>query len=166
MAYSLEQLSDRQDIIDVLFAYCRAIDDNRPDDVITMFTDDCEYDYGGDHGLFSTKDHAYMFFRAGTDKIYKRSAHYVSNIEVSFSGPDRADSIAYVNAWHEFNDDISNAWFFGRYVDHFVRTGDGWRIAGRRVDTMGHEAWPREVTHMERNVLPPRNPAGSGPGAP
>ncbi len=156
MAYTPQQLSDHQDISDVLHAYCRAIDDNRPDDVIELFTSDCHYDYGAELGAFSTPEDAYKFFRAGTDKIYKRSAHYLSNVEITFAGADEADSIAYVNAWHEFHDDIANAWFFGRYVDHHRRTDDGWRIVNRRGDAIGHEAWPRPITHMARNVLPPR----------
>lgn len=156
MPYTSQQLSDHQDIVDVLHAYCRAVDDNRPDDIVELFTDDCGYDYGGDLGSFSTKEHAYKFFRAGTDKIYRRSAHYLSNAEITFDGPDSADGVSYVNAWHEFHDDIPNAWIFGRYVDRFVRTDAGWRICSRRVDTMGHEHWPRPVEHMDRNVLPLR----------
>jgi len=156
MPYSPEQLSDHQEIADVLHAYCRAIDDNRPDDVVELFTDTCAYDYGGELGTFSTKEHAYRFFRAGTDKIYRRSAHYLSNIEITFTGQDQAEARSYVNAWHEFHDAIPNAWIFARYTDQLVRTDAGWRIAQRRVDTMGHEAWPREVIHMDRNVLAPR----------
>lgn len=156
MPYTAAQLSDRQDICDVLHAYCRAVDDNRPDDVVALFTDDCTYDYGGDLGTFSTKEFAYKFFRSGTDKIYKRSAHYLSNIEIAFTGPDTATGISYVNAWHEFHDDLVDAWLYGRYVDAYTRTGDGWRICSRRVETMGVENWPRPVTYMERNVLPAR----------
>lgn len=156
MAYTPQQLSDHQEIRDVLHAYCRAVDDNRPDDVVTLFTVDCEYDYGPELGTFSTPEFAYKFFRSGTDKIYKRSAHYLSNVEITFAGADEASSIAYVNAWHEFHDDLPNAWFFGRYVDRHRRTDEGWRIANRRVDAMGHEAWPRPLTFMDRNVLPPR----------
>lgn len=157
MPYTSDQLSDHQDIRDVLHAYCRAVDDNRPDDVVALFTPECTYDYGGDLGTFSTRDYAYKFFRSGTDKIYKRSAHYLSNVEIAFTGPDSAESISYVNAWHEFHEDIDNAWFFGRYIDQLLRTDAGWRIGARRVDTMGHENWPRPVAHMERNVLPPRH---------
>jgi 3-phenylpropionate/cinnamic acid dioxygenase small subunit len=157
MPYNPQQLSDLQDITDVLHAYCRAVDDNRPDDIITLFTDDCRYDYGGATGRFDTKEHAYKFFRAGTDKIYKRSAHYLSNVEITFTGGDEADGVSYVAAWHEFHDEsLPNAWIFGRYVDRFVRSGDGWRICQRTVVTMGHESWPNPVTYMERNVLPPR----------
>ena len=156
MPYSAQQLSDHQDIRDVLHAYCRAIDDNRPDDVIALFTDGCRYDYGADLGTFSSKEYAYKFFRAGTDKIYRRSAHCASNIEIEFSGDDTADSVTYFNAWHEFHEDIPDAWLYGRYVDAFVRTVDGWRINARRVDTMGHKQWPGGVTHMQRNVLPAR----------
>ena len=156
MPYTPQQLSDHHDITDVIHGYCRAIDDNRPDDVVKLFVDECDYDYGGELGSFSTKAYAYKFFRSGTDKIYKRSAHYVSNIEITFTGPDTADTVSYVNAWHEFHEDIGNASIFGRYVDTFTRTDVGWRICKRRVDTMGQENWPREVTYMERNVLPAR----------
>jgi 3-phenylpropionate/cinnamic acid dioxygenase small subunit len=157
MPYTAQQLSDHQDISDVVHAYCRAIDDNRPDDVVDLFTDECEYDYGGDLGSFSGKAYAYKFFRAGTDKIYKRSAHYLSNIEVTFTGADTAESVSYVNAWHEFHEDIVNAWIFGRYIDSLTRTDDGWRICKRRVDTMGQEDWPNRVNYMHRNVLPARS---------
>ena len=156
MPYTAQQLSDHQDIRDVLHSYCRAIDDNRPDDVVELFTDDCEYDYGGELGAFNDKAYAYKFFRSGTDKIYKRSAHYVSNIEISFTGDDSAETVTYLDAWHEFHEDIENAWIFGRYVDSFVRTDAGWRIAKRQVLTMGQEEWPREVDYMARHVLPPR----------
>ena len=156
MPYTPQELSDRQDISDVLSAYCRAIDDNRPDDVIGLFTDECHYDYGGELGTFNTKEFAYKFFRSGTDKIYKRSAHYVSNLEVSFTGQNTAMSITYLAAWHEFHEAIENAWIYGRYVDTLVRTDTGWKINSRRVDTLGQDDWPREVTYIERNVLPPR----------
>lgn len=156
MPYTTQHLSDLQDIKDVLHSYCRAIDDNRPDDVIELFTEDCTYNYGGDLGSFSDKAYAYKFFRAGTDKIYKRSAHYISNIEVEFVDDDRARSVAYLDAWHEFHEDIDNAWIFGRYVDELVRTSDGWRICARKVETMGQESWPREVEYMPRHQLPPR----------
>ena len=155
MPYTPQELSDRQDISDVLSAYCRAIDDNRPDDVIELFTDECHYDYGG-QGTFNTKEYAYKFFRSGTDKIYKRSAHYVSNLEVSFTGQNTALSITYLAAWHEFHEDIDNALTYGRYVDTLVRTDAGWKINSRRVGLLGQDDWPREVTYMERNVLPPR----------
>ena len=131
------------------------MDTKQWDDWGELFTDDCEYNYGG-QGSFSDKAYAYKFFRAGTDKIYKRCAHYLSNVEIELTGPDTAESVSYVNAWHEFNEDIANAWIFGRYVDQHVRTPDGWRICRRRVATMGQEAWPNEVDYMQRNVLPPR----------
>lgn len=159
MPYTPSQLSDHQDITDVLNAYCRAVDDNRPDDIIELFTDDCRYDYGAS-STFDTKEHAYRFFRAGTDKIYKRTAHFLSNVEITLddAAPDQASSVSYVNAWHEFNDETKvNAWIFGRYVDAHVRTGNGWRICQRRVDMLGHEDWPNPITYMERNILPPRS---------
>jgi 3-phenylpropionate/cinnamic acid dioxygenase small subunit len=159
MPYTPEQLSDLQDITDVLHAYCRAVDDNRPDDIIELFADDCHYDYGGP-SIFVTKEEAYRFFRAGTDETFRRTAHFLSNVDITLdrSDPDRASSVSYINAWHEFNADGSHAWIFGRYVDEHVRTATaGWRICQRRVEMLGHEDWPHPVIYFERNILQPRS---------
>ncbi|MFT7602272.1 MAG: 3-phenylpropionate/cinnamic acid dioxygenase small subunit [Acidimicrobiales bacterium] len=156
MPYTTEQLSDRQDIVDLLTSYCRAIDDNRPADVAAMFIETCVLDYGGDYNNLEGRRLAHKFFAGGTDRLYKRSAHHLSNIEVAFTGPDSADTISYVNAWHEFNQDqfeqeTPNAWIYGRYIDNVVREADGWRIAKRTFRAMGDEAWASPMTYIDRN---------------
>ncbi len=155
MPYTTSQLSDRQDIIDLLTAYCRAIDDNRPADVAAMFTEDVVLDYGGDYTNLVGRPLAQRFFAGGTDRLYKRSSHHLSNIEVSFTGDDSASTIAYVSAWHEFHQDqfdheMPNAWIYGRYIDDVVRRDDRWFIAKRTFRAMGHEAWQSPVTYIER----------------
>jgi hypothetical protein len=161
MPYTTAQLSDLQDITDVLHGYCRAIDDNRPDDVAAFFTEDCVLDYGGDYTHLVGRPLARRFFAGGTDRLYRRSAHHVSNIEVAFVDDDAANSCAYVNAWHEFNVDqfdpavftegMPNAWIYGRYLDEFVRVDDVWRIARRTFRAMGHEKWQSPVTYIDRS---------------
>lgn len=152
MPYTIEQLSDRQDLVDLVSSYCRAIDDNRPADVANMFTEDCVLDYGGDYTHLEGRSLAQRFFAGGTDRIYKRSAHNVSNIEITFNGADAATGCTYVDAWHEFHDtSLANAWIYGRYLDEFVRVDGSWLIAKRTFRAMGHDAWASPVDYIERS---------------
>lgn len=151
MPYTTEQLSDRQDIADVLAQYCRAIDDNRPADVAEMFAEDCVLDYGGDYTNLVGRRLAQKFFAGGTDRLYKRSAHQLSNIEITLSSVNTATSIAYVNAWHEFNDtSVDNAWIYGRYMDELTKQDGRWLIAKRTFRAMGHAEWASPVTYITR----------------
>lgn len=160
MPYTLEQLSDRQDLVDLLHAYCRAVDDNRPDDVADLFADDCVLDYGGTYTNLVGRNLARKFFTGGTDRLYKRSAHHVSNIEIGFTGTDgdgrrTATGCTYVWAWHEFNQDefdteMPNAWVYGRYHDRFVHHDGQWLIAARAFRALGHHDWQSPVTYIDR----------------
>lgn len=165
MPYTLEQLSDHQDLSDLLHAYCRAVDDNRPDDIAALFTEDCVLDYGGDYTHLVGRALARKFFGGGTDRLYQRTAHHVSNIEITFTGADAdgnrtASGCAYVLAWHQFNQDQfdaeqPNAWIYGRYLDRFVHQADGtgqgqWLIASRTFRALGHHDWQAPVTYIDR----------------
>ena len=69
MTYSHSELSDRQEITDLLSAYCRAVDDNRPDGVVDLFTEDCHLDYGGKLPIVEGHAAATKFFTIGTDRL-------------------------------------------------------------------------------------------------
>jgi len=150
MTYSLNELSDRQEITDLLSAYCRAIDDNRPEDVVSLFSEDCYLDYGGELPIIQGRTAATKFFSIGTDRLYARSAHFVSNIEVSFPENDRAVATSYVNAWHEFHSHQPDAWIFGRYMDELALIDNGWLIEKRTFRSMGDHNWVGEMSYIER----------------
>jgi len=150
MTYSLNELSDRQEITDLLSAYCRAIDDNRPEDVVSLFSEDCYLDYGGELPIIQGRTAATKFFSIGTDRLYARSAHFVSNIDVSFPENDRAVATSYVNAWHEFHSHQPDAWIFGRYMDELARIDNGWLIEKRTFRSMGDHNWVGEMSYIER----------------
>ena len=151
MAYSLSELSDRQDIVDLLAAYCRAIDDNRPEDVVSLFTDDCYLDYGEQFPIVEGRTAATKFFTIGTDRLYAKSAHFVSNAEVSFPTNDEALAFSYVNAWHVFHDHKPDAWIFGRYSDELTRSDGCWLIHKRTFRSMGDHNWVGEMSYIERH---------------
>ncbi|MFL2986554.1 MAG: nuclear transport factor 2 family protein [Candidatus Poriferisodalaceae bacterium] len=150
MTYSHSELSDRQEIVDLLSAYCRAIDDNRPDGVVSLFSEDCYLDYGGQLPIVQGHAAARKFFAIGTGRLYAKSAHFVSNIEVSFPDKDQAVASSYVNAWHEFQNHQPDAWIFGRYDDELSRSDTGWLIHKRTFRSMGDHNWVGEMSYIDR----------------
>jgi SnoaL-like domain len=63
------------------------------------------------------------------------SQHLVGNSVVTLAG-DTAESVCYLQAQHVRPGTAGGDTFIvaGRYLDHFVRTRAGWRIAVRRLE--------------------------------
>ena len=141
MTDALQALVARQAIADVVHAYCRNVDLVRPAEIAALFTEDCTVDYGPGLGP-PTHGSAQLQQRlaAGLPR-FAATSHHVSNIEVEFDGDDAANTIAYLYAWHRYDDGRPDAHLWARYHDRFVRTPDGWRIAERVLRVAGQEAF-------------------------
>jgi len=125
----VSERDDRQDISELLVRYATGID--RRDWALfrTVFTDDCELDYGEIgrwHGVDEVTD-----FMDKTHAMAGHTLHRLSNQVITVDG-DEASARTYVDAVIMFGDNQAgvNAWGF--YDDDIVRTSDGWRIARRR----------------------------------
>lgn len=134
---TLQELSDRLEIQDLLVDYCYAVDTHRWDDLDDIFTTDAELDFtatGGERGdLKSIKG----FFDKALN-LFVGHQHLVATSKIEVDGDtatgrtichnpmwlnvDGAEKILYVGLW---------------YHDTFVRTPDGWRIS-RRVQEKGY----------------------------
>ena len=131
---SLQELSDRLEIQDLLTRYTVAIDTKDWKLLDTCFTPDAHVDYTATGG---TKG-AYPEVRAWLEKAlapFPMTVHYISNTTVELDG-DRARTRTYVlNPMGFPNPDGSLHMFTvgAYYNDELVRTPEGWRIA-RRVE--------------------------------
>ncbi len=125
----MTERDDRQDISDLLVRYATGID--RRDWALfrTVFTDDCELDYG-EIGTWQGVD-AVTEFMDTTHAMAGHTLHRLTNQAITLDG-DKASARTYIDAVIMFGDNQSgvNAWGF--YDDEIVRTADGWRIARRR----------------------------------
>ncbi|OBA61154.1 polyketide cyclase [Mycobacterium sp. 1100029.7] len=120
---------DRQDISDLLVRYATGIDSRDWPLFRTVFTDDCELDYGeigSWHGVDAVTE-----FMDTTHAMAGHTLHRLSNQAITLDG-DKASARTYVDAVIMFGDNQSgvNAWGF--YDDDISRTSAGWRIARRR----------------------------------
>jgi hypothetical protein len=64
------------------------------------------------------------------------SQHLLGNYQVDVDG-DRARSVCRIRVYHQGAGARAHLAFevFGEYHDTWVRTPDGWRMTGRRMDT-------------------------------
>jgi hypothetical protein len=147
MPTSLQELSDRLEINDLLVRYCTAVDRMDWDLYRSCFLPDAVIDYteaGGPRG--STQE--VSDWLAQTMPNFPKFQHLIANSEVTVDGdtgtgrtmlfnpmglpgPDGGLHVAFVGLW---------------YNDTFVRTGEGWKFASRREEVSWMHNWPQDFT--------------------
>lgn len=133
MSHPTSHREDHQDISDVLVRYGTGIDSRDWTLFRTVFTDDCELDYGEIghwHGVDAVVD-----FMVAAHDMAGHTLHRISNQAVTVDG-DTATARAYVDALIMSQDNTSGVNAAGFYDDEFVRTDAGWRIRRRRFTTV------------------------------
>lgn len=135
----LQELSDRQEISDLVTAYTRAVDTARFGDLARVFTEDAVLDYSSPGGPIGSLAEVTPFIENLTG--FERWQHTIGQIAIDLAG-DRAHATAYfINPMVARNPDGSEVVLeVGGYYHHdLVRTADGWRSA-RMVDEI---VWTR-----------------------
>ena len=129
---SIEEISDRLEIQDLLVAYSTAIDNRRFDDLDQVFTEDAYIDYramGGVDGRFPEV----KAWLAQVLPNFPAYAHMLGNFDVRVTG-DTASSRTLCFNPMVLGGEQQQVLFCGLwYDDEFVRTADGWRMT-RRVE--------------------------------
>jgi len=125
--------ADRDEITDVLVRYATGIDTKDWPLFRTCFTPDVHADYG-DIGVWEGVD-AITTYMDETHATMPDTKHMLTNIAIDVAG-DEAAASTYVHAVLVVTRDPEvSVDAFGRYVDRFVRTPDGWRIRERTFHT-------------------------------
>ena len=120
---------DRDEIVDVLVRYATGIDRRDWPLFRTVFTDDCELDYG-EVGSWKGVD-AITEFMQQAHSMAGHTMHRLTNQVIAVDG-DKAQSRTYVDALIMVGDTNSGVNAAGFYDDELVRGDDGWRVARRR----------------------------------
>jgi len=143
----VHELADRQAIADLIHAYCLHFDNNEPEAVAALFTDDAVVDYGPEATTIVGADVIATTIAVGLAKTFLATSHHVSNIQITFEGTDRARSVSYLYAWHRYVDGSPDGELWGRYRHSFVRTDAGWRISGLLLEAAGMVDFHRARMH-------------------
>lgn len=85
--------------------------------------------------------------------------HHVSSVRIELTGPDSATASSYFLVFTEVGLD-----HWGRYFDHFARSGESWQIARRKVRVDGAAPASRMAAQHARgeNVDASGLPSGEG----
>ena len=132
MTLTLQEISDRLEIQDLLVRYTRAIDTRDWRLLDRCFTPDAHVDYTSSGGVAGR----YPEVRAWLEKAlaaFPAMMHFIGNTTLELDG-ERARARTYVlNPMGFPNHDGSLHVFTvaAHYVDELVRTKEGWRIAQR-----------------------------------
>jgi SnoaL-like domain len=130
---SLEEISDRFEIQQLLIDYSTAIDTRRFDDLDRVFTPDAYIDYRAMGGIDGRFPEVKAWLAEVLPKIFKAHAHMLGNFEVRITG-DSASSRTFCFNPMVFAGDKNEVMFCGLwYEDEFIRTAEGWRMS-RRVE--------------------------------
>lgn len=125
----MTEREDRQDISDLLVRYATAIDRREYQLLATVFTNECDVDYG-EIGKWRTADDVIEFMDA-VHAAAGYTLHRLSNIAITVEG-DHAEARAYIDALIMAADNKGGVNAAGFYDDVIMRTPDGWRIARRQ----------------------------------
>lgn len=132
---TLQQLSDRLEIQDLLVEYCHCIDSMNWDGLDDVFTADALIDYSAMGGSSGDVAHTKEFL-ATVMPNFAGFQHMISTSKITITGdqatgktichnpmiatgPDGAPQVMHCGLW---------------YVDEFTRTPLGWRISSRREE--------------------------------
>jgi hypothetical protein len=135
MTLSVQEISDRIEIQDVLVAYTHAVDTRDFDGLDEVFTADAVIDLtatGGPSGdLASTKE----FLRQALP-AFRVSQHMLGQSRVVLRGDEAEARTICHNPMVLDDGDRTQVWFLGIwYADRLVRTPQGWRIRERRIES-------------------------------
>lgn len=136
-AARMQEITARQQIADVIHAYCLHVDRNEPDAVAALFTADCTVDYGPAFGGPMRGPAALAAALTPGLARFEATHHQVSNITIALESPNRATGLSYVTAWHRYPGDTPDAVLYGQYHDVFIRHHGRWRIAERKLLASG-----------------------------
>lgn len=134
MTLSLQQISDRLIIEDLIYEYSAIIDQKRFDDLRNVFTPDAHIDYSALGGPAGDLDKIIAFLHQVMG-MFPNHQHLNANAQITVDGDTAKGRVMCFNPQEmALPDGKTHIFMCGLwYVDEYRRTEAGWRIS-RRVE--------------------------------
>jgi len=139
MTLSLQEISDRLEIQDLIVNYTDVIDSCEVDRLDDIFTQDAFIDYSAMGGETGSLEKIKAFLKKALP-IFKNTQHLISNFQIKIKGDTATGRIMCFNPMEIDDEAKGNPMFFLGlwYVDEYVRTEAGWRIK-KRVEEKSYQ---------------------------
>lgn len=143
MAYTLQQLSDMEDIRTLKHRYYRAIDTADMDLLANLFTDDVTVDYrGGGYRVSLSGRENMLEFLANSFNSGSVAMHHGHMPEITLTGDDTATGIWYLEDIFISLEAKSHTIGTAIYKDQYRRENGVWKIARTEYDRVIELVWP------------------------
>ncbi|MFC1821282.1 nuclear transport factor 2 family protein [Thermodesulfobacteriota bacterium] len=155
----LGELLDKQAITEVIYRYCRGIDRMDRELTLSCWHPDGTADYGV---LFAGLGSGFVEWIWPVHAEMEHTQHTIKNILIEVEG-DKAASESYFIVYLRVKNDEGTFDIIGtgRYVDHFERRSDLWKISHRQV-VYDWNRTEKVTSHFPvSTAIPPNNPAGT-----
>ena len=131
MALSIQEVSDRLEIQDLLYSYADIIDTRRFDELRTVFTDDAHIDYSVTGGAVGNLEEIIVFLKEAF-MHFSASQHLNANMQIKIDGDEATGRVMCFNPMDMKLAENNHLFMVGIwYVDKYVRTSAGWRMKER-----------------------------------
>ena len=124
----VQELSDRQEIVDLITRYTRAVDTGSWDDLDEVFTEDAVLDYSSVGGPADVPAVVKPWIAQGLAG-FDRYQHIIGQVSIELNGDEASATAYFTNPMVSTDPDGSERlWEVGGYYRHELRrTGAGWR---------------------------------------
>ena len=132
MPMSVQEISDRMEINNLLIDYCSAVDARDIDAFDNLFTADAHIDYTALGGIKGNLEEIKAYLKKAL-ALFSNSQHLIANSRVWLDGDTATARTICHNPMQLTRDDKSeHVIFYGLwYIDKLVRTEEGWRFKER-----------------------------------
>ena len=131
MTLSLQEMSDRFEIQDMLYHYADIIDRQAADELRDVFTEDAAVDYSAFGGAVGDLETTIAFLKEALP-AFSNTQHLNANIQIRVDGDRATGRVMCFNPMEMPIGEEKQVFMLGLwYVDEYRRTEQGWRIASR-----------------------------------
>lgn len=134
---SLQELSDRIEIEDLVKEYSHVVDRREFDCFRDLFTADAHIDYSAFNGSVGNLEETISFLKSAvTPELFPNCQHLISNIQVDLQGDRAKGRVMCFNPMEmALPEGKKHVFMLGLwYLDEYLRTSSGWRIARREEE--------------------------------
>ncbi len=134
---SLQEISDRLEIEDLVKNYANAIDRRAFDQLRDLFTADAHIDYSAMGGSVGNLEETITFLKNSlTQELFPNYQHLVSNIHIELDGDNAKGRVMCFNPMEmAISEGEHQVFMLGLwYLDDYQRTADGWRFCRREEE--------------------------------
>ncbi|MCP4714086.1 MAG: nuclear transport factor 2 family protein [Deltaproteobacteria bacterium] len=132
MDKAIQELIDLRAIEQLMVRYAERIDANDPEGAAACFAED---GIGKYWGTFQGRQAIAGILTIILD-LFSTTSHHLTNVSIKLDG-DKATGMSYVYAFHRMAENNEPLHYWGRWVDRYIRTDEGWLFAEREVAGIG-----------------------------